>query len=282
MQHPNNIQLQQERDFGQILSDSFQMLRQNYKEIFSGLIVFVGPLSAIGVTISLLSPISGYYISQAVSYLIQFLVFCYSYVYVKLYYEKGYSNFKSEDVWNAIKARYWADCLVMMVLIGVCFVLSIFLCFLPAFYIWVPLSFATMIRLHEDIDYIKAIEKSFSLNKDYWWRNAFVYFCEYFIVAAISIVFMLPFILLFVWYAMHNNVFGNIEGIEESSMFFKAYGILVAFSGILQILISPLWAYTAALIYFDLKEKKEGISLMNKIDEIGKTQESKYSNEGDF
>lgn len=282
MQHPNNIELQQERNFGQILSDSFQLLRQNYKEIFSGLIFFVGPLSAIAVTLSLLFPVAGYYVAQALNYIIQFSVFCYSYVYVKMYYEKGYTNFKSEDVWKAIKERYWADCLVMMVLIGVCFVLSVILCFLPVFYIWVPLSFATMIRLHENIDYIKAIEKSFSLNKDFWWRNAFVYLCQYFIVAAIMFVTMIPFILLFVWYAFHNNIFDNIEGIEETSMFFKAYGILVAFSGILQILVSPLWAYTAALIYFDLKERKEGTSLIKKIDEIGTNSDSKYSNEGDF
>lgn len=117
------IEFQQSRDFGGIINATFAFLKQNFKDIALGVLIFCSPFILIAGIIFTITPrffsIGGpvgfnpsafFFYALIVS--VVFLVYYTGlssilYSYVLLYTEKGHKNFNLQTLWQSAISRVW-------------------------------------------------------------------------------------------------------------------------------------------------------------------------------
>ena len=283
-----NIELAKTRDFGEIISDSFLFIRENFKQllscffIFCGIFLLAGLVSSIMLQLKLTEVLTNFTqnnfdgttsvwtgayifdtIFSAIIAVAGYITLSITIIsFMALYKQKGNIAPTNEELWGYIK-YYFLKILGVSILNYVLLIIAFILCVLPGIYLTPILGLMFPIIIVENAGFGYAWDQSFRLIKENWWKVFGALFITQLILGICSGIVNLPFQLTSVWSVflhkipnLHLSIFSVIMG-----------AILKELSMVLYIL--PL--VTLGICYFSLTEAKDATGLMGRIDQLGMT-----------
>ena len=277
--NPNRIEFHQVRDFGEVLTVTFDFVRENFKPLMKGWLYIAGPFALTNAFISIysmdmlpsfsqfFSPLS--LINLILGVLTYFLTYLVTLGYLHIYlHEKSPVEFN--DLWQFTKQNFWfftGQYVVLIIVILVGFILLI----LPGLYLIIVLSIAPIIRIMERRAIFDSIFRARQLMSGFWLKTFGLTVVLFIILLVFGGLLQAPSIVLtFLW------PFNNIEAGSFSGSPADNYPLLTVVAAIGQALavcvnIIPMVAYS--LQYFNLRERKEAVSLMDKVESLGTNKE---------
>lgn len=288
------IEFKKQRELGEILSDSFGFIRNEFKTFFRTILKIVGPyilamlismgfyMYTIGDIFSLSTfgstPSSAY--SPIIMVLaVAALMFSSIAAYVLaqgtvLHYIKSYINNKGitnyDEIHKGVYGSFWS-LIGLGILVGLSVMIGIFLCVIPGIYLAVPLSISFAILVFLKKDAMESYQYSFTLIKENWWITFATLFVIYIIVAIASYAFSLPSV-IYMWIKM--GVFSGEMDAESMNVFNDpVYLILNIMSTLVQFLMNIIFLVATSLIFFNLNEKKNFTGTFERIENLGKSSE---------
>lgn len=280
------VVLAKERDFGELVSDSFNFLKQHFKPlisyVFSISIVFVvisagfnmmaqvsaqnavenfgtgdlnGPLDVFAATSSawvyqLFVAFFGLLSSSTVTLV--------TLLYIKYYYENGHQVPEKQVIWEGFKENIVRFVLVMIVA-SVVLMIGLMLCLLPGIYISPIIGIILPMVVIGEYSFGSAVNDVFTLIKDHWWKTFGAMFIMVFVIAMAVYALVIPGQLIVSSSALLS---GSRSLIWVGSMLMVLGQSLAHFLYILPTI-------TMALAYFSLREAKEGAGLLDRMDSFG-------------
>jgi hypothetical protein len=281
------------RDFGDLLSDTFLFLKQEYKFFGKVLLTYAGPFVLITAIASAwmqsgmfslmgmmvkgdpMEILSGFGVKMSI-YLLAAIVsstmlICTVYSYIGLYIEKGKDNFTQEEVWQNIGKKF-LTLLGNMFVMGLIIFVGILLCFIPGIYISVAFSLVIAVIFFENLSLGKAFERSMFLVREDWWFTLGVGFVISLLVGFVSYILLLPATILSMFLMINSTQGEPASGVSVLFMILTTLGTFAAS------LLACMPHITFSLLYHSQVEKKESPGLINKIEQINqaaKEQEDK-------
>lgn len=290
------IEFKRERDLGAIINDTFQFIRENWRDYFIAVYKIVGPVLLIGAAILVFAMVSysgsiqsmmGGNLDQSDPstvfdgvfgmfgwLLVMMVVFGLVYVLlaeVSLFYIKSYIknngvvNFQEvkENTYKHIWKFIGLGLLSLLMLIA-----GYILCFVPAFYIGIVLSLAMPIMVFENKSIGETISHCFTLIKSEWWNTFGVVLVIALLVSILGLIFSVP-ALIYQFVSM-----GISMGTEDPTAMLEIledpiYLVLNLVSYIGKFLFYSITLISSAFIYFDLNEQKNFTGTFEKIDSLG-------------
>ena len=307
----SNIELKQTRDFGEIISDCILFIRQNWKGLLKTYFVFCGFFIAGTMLFSLLlrvkiinlhntSTSGGVYSPYAIFGLEYFMVIIFGFLngisailcmlsYIALYAQNGRQAPSISDVWSYYKYYFWRSighALLLFIIFFVAiivvaipvailsasggganpFVIGVvmLICILvPILYFITVLSLFFPTVIIENGSFAYAFGKSFRLIKGKWWNT-------FGVIIVVGIIVYAGFLLVIIPFSILSG--GTVTFISYNVSFpiVIIYTIMLSLCQVLNIL--PLTA--SAVTYFSYAEEKENIGLLERIDTLGKMDET--------
>jgi len=283
------IEFKKQRELGEILSDTFAFIRNEFKPFCSTFFKIVGPyllvmLICYGTYVYMVGDFMNFNFSSGgglshvliagVSGLAFFAAFVATYAlsaastlfYIRSYADnKGTTNF--DEIKNAAYGAFW-DFVGLFILVGLCVGVGFMFCIIPGIYLYVPLSLSFSILVFNRKGVSEAFSDSFTLVKDHWWMTFATLFVVGIIVAVAGFVFSLP-----------NTIYtyakmGIFSGEIDAENFGMADPLTVLFgiiSMLAQFLLNIISVIAGVFIYFDLNEKKNFTGTYERIKNLGGT-----------
>ncbi len=287
----NYIEFKKQRELGEILSDTFAFLRDQFKPFIAVFFKIVGPyllvmMIALGLylyfignsfsmmvgssseipNIFLMIPIGLLYIAALVT------------VYVMsqstvLHYIKSYANGKGEINIETIKAgvydTFWRF-IGLGILVGLSVGFGLMICLIPGIYLWVPLSLSFCVLVYNGLGTTEAFSYSFTLVRDYWWITFATLLVIVIIVAIASYAFAVP-SMIYQWIKL--GIFSGEMDAENMMDVFQdpVYILLNMISTLAQFLLNIISIVAGVFIYFNLNEKKNFTGTYERIKNLGET-----------
>ena len=282
-----NIELAKPRDFGEIISDTFMFIRQNFKNLVKNFFVFCGFFMVAGILATSLSQykiaglqseiirqgpttfsgISNMWLSIVVLMLFSVLGYCANIAvvtcFVSLYKHNGNVPPTTEDLWSYFKQcflRTLVAAFVTWILLAFGFVL----CLIPGIWLFPIFGLIFPIMIIENSTFGYAFSRAFSLISNNWWVTAGTVFVLWLIAYIMIAVLSIP--------AQAVNIVQLIlrpaKNIPQLSL------VSIILSAVLQqflqiLLMIPTIGF--CLCYFNLSESKEGTNLLDRINKFGNT-----------
>lgn len=283
-----------ERDFGEIISDSFTFFNQNKKILTQIFIKFIGPfllLTIIASTfyqyktgdlfadISIIGTNTDYFFGTfAENFLIMIFfllttvgttIITYATVLhcIKSYISNN-GQIVQAEVSQGVKQDFF-KILGFTILAGLVTLVGFALCFLPGVYLYVVLAPGVALVIMEDISVSDAFSKCFTLIKENWWITFATFLVFGILISILGFIFQLPATI----YTLAESFLG-IQQSSDPSEFAGIYQdwIYLLFSAIAvlgQYFLNIFSVILTALIYFNLSEKQEFRGTYEQIDQIG-------------
>ncbi len=282
-----SINLKQYRDFGQLITDTFLFIKQEYKFLLRVIFTYVGPFVLItafagawmqsGILNSVdsenmanpLEFIQNLGLKYAL-YILSLLVsttmmICTVYSYMYLYSKKGKDGFLQEDVWDMVKEKFFPS-LGLIILIGIIITLGIFLCIVPGIYLAVIFSLVIASSIFENLGVGESVQRSTFLVKEDFWFTLGISLVMSIIAGMLGYIFLLPSSLMS-FFVMFNSIRG-----ETSETFSLIFLILNAIGTFCASIIYGMPHITMSMFYLSQIEKKESPNLIDKIEQINKPE----------
>lgn len=283
------IEFKKQRDLGEILSDTFAFIRNEFKPFCSTFFKIVGPYLAVmlicySAYIYMVGDFvnfnfdTGGGVSHVLTAGLVALAFAAAVVATyalsaasTLFYIKSYSDnngaINFEEIKKASYGVFW-EFLWLFILVGLCVGVGLMFCIIPGIYLYVPLSLSFSILVFDKKGVSEAFGDSFKLVKDHWWMTFASLFVVGIIVAVASLVFTLP-----------NTIYtyakmGILSGEIDAENFGTADPLTILFgiiSMLAQFLLNIISVIASVLIYFDLNEKKNFTGTYERIKNLGGT-----------
>lgn len=270
------IILVQERDFGQKINATFDFIIQNFKPLVLSLLYISSPLSLVGgffmgsYQSGILKIQKGVWESGSSSFddiypilgtfFLLILTNIPSSLVIGAYfleYEEGNRNITPEAVWNRLKG-YIGKALVFNLVMGIIIFIGILFFIIPGVYIGVALSLMTMVLMRENLDLGDTFRRCFYLITDQWWSTFGLLIIMGIVSSIIASVFLIPaLILTMIIAAINSDVLTTISDI---------------FSTVGGSLVRSLVLIAIVFQYYNLIERRDGASIINAIDNIGKAK----------
>lgn len=289
------FEFRKSREIGDIINGTFAFIRQNWYALGKAMLVFVAPFALlagafIGLWQSNMAMLNGYdeydfasNISEIGIGFSLFAVFMLAasvmamgvvYQYIKLYTEKGDGDISTQEIWEAIKPEiliYTGYLFVsyLIVLLGILF------CVIPGIYLLVPLSMVIAVKTFENRSLGDTISRCFFLVKNNWWQTFLALFLVNLIVGIASSIASLPSTIISMSMSLTSLQGGESQNGTVKILLMGAS----AFSYGVSSLLGAVTIVGMALQYFNLTERKEGAGAMQRIENLGKTEEV---NDDDF
>lgn len=297
----DRIELRRTRDFGATINVVFEFLRQNWKPLGKSLIYIMGPvlilaglaggayfrsiMGAIGTDaptpsgmlemyLGLLPTIGLMILAGAVS-----LVFLFGVVagYVRLYNARFPEAIGVDDVWREVRSTFWritgtlfvitiVIALPMLILVVPAAMAEIFwliplammLAMVPTIYFYNTMTIVVPMRLEEEIGIFEAIGRAMKLMQGRWWFTFWIFVVMQIILLFASMIFQVPIqVVVFMQ---------GFSGLESAGLLIYIAG---AFNVIGTYLLYAMLVLTASVQYYNLVEQKEGVGMVDRINEIG-------------
>ena len=151
--------------------------------------------------------------------------------------------------------RHLHSLLWVTILGGVIAVIGFVLCVIPGVYLWVSFGVAVPVLLTEGRRGRKALGRSRSLVKGYWWRVFGVLFLGFLLVGILS--------------SAIGAVVLGVSTVQPGDSTVAGVLVSVVAGTVSRLLTTPLVAAFVVVIYFDLRVRKEGFDLQLLADRIG-------------
>lgn len=280
----NKIEFKKLREFGDIVNDTFQFIKQNIKPLlkvfayFCGFFLLATMISAISQQImmyqNVLSPQQNPYafFQQAFSWSAIFLVVFYylSYValnvsilcFISLYVEKGKVAPTVEEVWSYLK-YFFLRAMGGTFLISIFFMVCLLCCIIPGIYVFPAVSLFLPVMIFENGSLSYSFSRSFKLLKDQWWITLatmavlwiITYACTLFVSMPAMVINMASIV------AQGGKVVPGVTSIIITNVIQYICQVFI---------IIPLIG--SSLVYFNLAERAGNTGLFDRINEMGETK----------
>jgi len=263
-----NIELARNREFGDIISDTFVLIRQNFTPLLKAIVVICGLFLLTDIVISAfvavnredasIQTLAGF--SKAVlGFIYAILLVLTTQAYFILYKEKGNTRPEVIEVWGYVKYYFFRVFFTEILLIIGIFI-GAFLCFLPCVYLGVVFSLVLPVMMVENGNIEYSIRKAFKIIKGNWWFTFGIILLVSVITAVLMLILLIPVGIVY-------GVAGWLTGknVDEIAGVFFAVDLN---------LCKLLWIIpniALILVYFALTEEKEGTSLIDRINSFGKS-----------
>ena len=273
-----NINLRQERDFGELVNDSFVFLKQNWRSllkaclVISGFFIMAAMVSQIFNQLRMFTEgddtigsalnnntIEGK-INQICSSLAYLMVSLTTLCYISLYLEKGNEQPTVEEVWSYFKYFFWRF-IGSNIVYGILTVIGLMLLVIPGIYLLPVISISLTALVIENTGVMDALDRGYKLVKGNWWATTGPIFICFLVVFALMMITFIPVGII----SGSGMLLANTQLTLLTAIFTAVMESLFNLAMVLpQIVI--------ALCYFNLIERKEGSSLMERINAIGKDE----------
>ncbi|MCO4292892.1 hypothetical protein NF867_08470 [Solitalea sp. MAHUQ-68] len=297
MQH--KINLREERDFGQKINAVFTFLQQNFKPLFKSVLFIVGPVALIaGISMGLYQShvmemafdagvntveykstnlfstiLTPSYFIAIFSMIVAFnLVYVVVYSYLKEYLEDNSNEITVDQVWKNVREKFIRS---FFSLLGMMIIAYLACLIFIGFYWVLAFQFTLILVMIENTKFSDLMTRCLFLIRSKWWSTFGLLAVIMIIQGLMGIVFNIPTYIITFANAFHvvseNKEFTNQWGLILSTMF-STVGTLLLYS---------VSALALAFQYFNLVERKEGVGLLQEVDQIGKPN-TPEDDEGDF
>lgn len=267
----NEIQFRKKRELGDILSDSFKFIKQEYKPISSLIIIYVLPflilygvaqvylqIKVIGnidlsdqeALIKNFIPIYGnIFLFSLFGIFVQSLLFGTYYSYIEVYVKKGKGNFDLDE----IKTNLFTNSLLALgagLTVFIITILGVIMCIVPGIYFANTFSLVVMIVVFEKKGLGNALTRSWNLVLPQWWNTFLLNLISLIFIWGVGFILSIP--------ATLAGATSTIFGVQETAVneFPDWFWVL---TGISTIVTSLLWFIPAtflAMQYFNLDERQ--------------------------
>jgi MFS family permease len=229
-----------------------------------------------------------YFLSIVLQFLSYLTMMCTSYSYMLLYNERGKGNFNVGDVakkmtaviGKIIGAFFLFGFLILIFAVAVAFVINMIGSASPVFGVLLLLGLVVLILIlfpnlswqlctlflviiaEEEIP-LTAYGRTREVMKDNYWWTWLLMVCSNLMIMFVSAMFMIPELI-------YNLVLeaAALEEIQETSIVYIIVVITCTFCGTL---VNAIGYVIGGFHFFSLEEKKDGAGLMERINDIGKT-----------
>ena len=286
------IQFKRERDLGEILSDTFKFIRENYKPLLKALLKYTGPvfllqLFALGyysyVSVGQgnnlftsgivgqgwgFNMVTGFFFLSLASMAYQAFMNGTIMQSIKSYI-KNNGEINVDEVGEGM-SQNWSSYLGLGIAVGIMIFAGTIFCVLPGIYLAVPLCLVYAIRTFDRLGFSETISYSFNLIKENWWISFFTLLLMGIIVYVIALIFQLPAII----YTLTKTITYVNEGTfsDPSSMFDWVYLTLNIVGSALSYIIYGMLSVCIGFIYFNLNEQKNHTGAYESIENLGKDE----------
>lgn len=273
------IEFHQVRDFGEVLSVTFEFIRGNFKPLMRAWLYIAGPFALINALITIYSvdispsfaqmfdPIS--LLNMVLGVFTYFLTYLITLAYLHIYLHDGVSV-DFEDLKQFVRQNLWfflSQYIVLILVTIVGFVLLV----VPGIYLMVVLSIAPVIRIIERPAVVASISRARRLMSGFWWQTFALTVVLVIILMVFGGLLQAPlYILMFLW-TFNNIEAGTMSGSPADDYPLLAIGAAISQALAVSVNIIPMVAFS--LHYFNLRERKEAVSLMEKVDSLGANRE---------
>ena len=264
------IQFQKRREIGDIITDSFKFLQQEYKPVLKLVTIYVLPFILLyafvqiqvqqklmgGIDFSdidkLKENIGPFYknlfMSGIFSLFVQSLLAATFYSYVEAYIKKGKGNFNLSDITpflfsNGLIALKVNLLLFLVVIVG------LFLCIVPGIYFANTLSIVVIVSMFERKGTANAFLKTAFLVNSQWWNTLLLNLLAIIIIWSVGFVVTIP--AMFAGVSVDLFGTGPIKTEQLPVWYWVLSGFSSVISSILWIVIYTFWAFQ----YFNLNER---------------------------
>lgn len=286
----NYIEFKKKRELGDILTDTFAFLRQNFKSLFSVVFKIAGIPFLLLILSSayysyasfgMMDPLSGgnqlfqsgNILIALILMLIFFMVFyglLYGSVlhYIKSYIERKGEIDQSEIIQGAKKD--FGSFIGLGILSSIIMVVGFILCFIPGIYLYVPMSLTFSILVFRKVSVTDAISDSFQLIKNEWWITFATLLVIGILVYIVSMIFSVPMIIYTFTKAFTVASEGSMS--NPSELFDWVFIVLNSIANAAQYILYIITTVATAFIYFNLNERKHFTGTLEQIDSLGKSE----------
>lgn len=282
------IELARVRDFGEIISDTFGFIRQNFKPLLKYFFIFCGFFIIATATITIVLQVKSFSIFENVqadsfndqgvfsgvlslvwAYLLLALIMVLEYVaitvtvlcFITLYRQKQNNIPTVEEMWGYIK-YYYLRILGCTILLYILLIVGFVFCLIPGIYLLPIFALIPPIMIMENTSFGYAFNKSFQLIKDNWWVTFGAIVVIYIMLYMANLIVAIP---------------SGILGAGSVFLHIKNHGAALSLpiaiiTSIMQSVMSVfriLMIVGISLCYFNLTETKEGTGLMDRINQFG-------------
>lgn len=289
----NKLKLMKIRDFGEVLNASFQFLKNEWKPIGKLLLYYFVPFLVIASALqsyaqtkvmglmtnmnaqdpeSMIESYTSLFTNPLIiaSYFFQILIITMLmgilYSYFDTYLKKGQGNFTMADI-SPILLKNSIKALGISIVIGIASTIGFIFCFLPGIFVANSLSLAAIAYIIEKKGFSDAMSRSWSLVKTQWWITLLIGIIGFIIVMIIGYVLGLPLTILTVTKTILSAQSG--AKIDIPTWYFIAQGFISMISTVLYIIPYTFFAFQ----YFNLIEREERPSLLDKIDRLEENED---------
>jgi hypothetical protein len=288
----NTIELSKKRDFGELISDSFVFVRENFVPLVKCFFIFCGfflvatvvfgwitEAKVIKATTDLSSfnsdnfdnstnPFAVFAQLFGVEYFLLILVSLLGYVtifltvisYMAVYKAKGNKPATPAEVWGYFK-YYFLKITGSTVIVFILLVLGCVCCLIPGIWLYPILTLIFPIIIVENRSFGDAFNQSFRLIKENWWTTFGALFVMGIIVAILRAIITMP-----------------IGAVDVISLFLSrgknmhlspTLMLISLVAGEIAHIFYILSFVTLTLCYFSLTEQKDAVGLMERIQQLG-------------
>lgn len=284
------INFQKQRELGDIITDTFKFLRENYKQLSKVVFKVCGPVllvlifalgyySYLGLD-SFENPIfrSGELFDTDM-FIFSFFILAFSVLafYVLLYtsvlhfirsYVENNGEIDEGQIYSGIKSDF-GGMLGLLVLTTIITGVGLVLCILPGIYLWAPMSIAPAILVFSRQSVIDSIGHALTLIKNNWWTTFLCLLVMVILIYIIGMIFQLPALFYFFFKAITTS--------EEVSMvdpmsFVDWFSVVInVISSLAQYILTTFLIVATAFIYYNLDERLNHTGSYNTISKLGST-----------
>lgn len=282
-----NIELAKPRDFGEIISDTFTFIKQNFKPLLKyffmlcGFFVLATAVITVLVQMKTLSFTNNFNadgfddqsafsravsIWEGVGVLFFFMMLGYIAVavmvlcYMVLYKRNHNTVPTSEEMWGYFK-YYYLRILGVSIVLTILMVAGFVFCLIPGIYLSVIFALVAPIMIIENTSFGYAFNQSFKLIKDNWWVTFGVFVVVYIILYVVDMTISLPATILGAGSVLFH--------IKEAKALTLPLAIFSAIIETVKYIFQIIMVVATGLVYFNLTESKEGTGLLERINEFG-------------
>ena len=286
------IEFKKQRELGEILTDTFGFIREEFKPFSKTVLQICGPylllfLIALSFYVYSSGDLFNFQIGNELQQnnlpllfgsLIAFMIFgVLAYTFADsavLHYIKSYiqneGRVNVDEVKQNVKDTFWGF-LGLSILKVITLIVAVLICCLPIFYAMVPMYVVFCIYIFENKDATTAYSYSFSLIKSEFWMTFATIIVIGLIVMIASYAFGIPAAIYSI--AKMGMFSGEIDPANMQDFIDPVYIFLNVLSYLFKFLLNLILTVSAALIYFNLNERQNFTGTFERIQSLGKTDD---------
>lgn len=287
------IKLQENRDIGQVLTATFSFLRTTFKYVYKDIFLFASPFYIIPGILNAMAQFN-IYTGQYTYYGGRFSIYSSPFYYLALlgslvgwaisftivgnyvyqYNQKGSADFDVHAVRVSVMKDFF-KVFITVILYTLSMILGCILLIIPGIYYAVANTLGPAnIILNKNASIGNTFGESRRLIQDNWWRSLLLGIIIFFMIYVCILVLSMPLLTYSMILAFHMN--------GDPEKYRVAYIIFSGLAHFAYCLGAPVMVVASCIYYYSLREQKDQVSLIEKIDNLGNNVIETKANEGSY